>query len=339
MSNSNKYGSLRNSFIGSDLYNLVIPVTPPADLSIASSLMAPSFLNFRLGATTKVVGFSPREKPYIRGMGLSSNLADGLVDASASHYGGGSNWEIQLQLQRFGAALTGTIANTAGSANIVGTGTLFTRELAVGSIITWLDANQVVRSGTVATITTDTALVLTAVTKNTALSMFLGNTVTGVAYPMLGNAGASVIIPILMLNVTAPFDFFLGDVSLIYPPLGRISVASGSAAVTGVGTSFQTDFVAGSVIGWLDVSGVRRTGVVASIASQTALTLTAVTYAQASGAAMIDLDNHLRIQSQMSGVNFLAYTITIDPAFATRRMSLSALAEVEHSFPMTVAVS
>lgn len=339
MSNSNKYGSLRDSFIGADLYNLVMPVTPPADLSITSLLVAPSFLNFRLGSTTKVVGFSPRDKPYIRGIGMSSNLADGLVDASASHFGSGSNWEIFLQLQRFGAALTGTIANTAGSNAITGTGTLFTRELAVGSVFTWLDANQVVRSGTVLTITNDTALVMTAVSRNTALSMFLGNTTVGVAYPVLGNAGSSVTVPILMLNVTAPYDFFLGDVTAIYPPLGRISVASGSAAVTGVGTSFQTDFVAGSVIGWLDVSGVRRTGVVSSIASQTALTLTAVTYSQASGAAMIDLDNHLRIMAQMGGAGFLAYTITIDPAFATRRMTLAALAEVEHSFSMTTAIS
>lgn len=350
MNLSNKYGSKVDSFAAYDMYNLPMPALPPADLTIAAGGIVSTYMSFRNGAQSRVVDFDPDDNPYIRGLGLSSNLADGLVDAASSHRGGQTSWQIVLRPIRVSADLTGGIANTAGNANVTGVGTLFTRELAVGSIIAWVDDNYVQRQGQVLTITNDTALVLTAVTASTG--MFTANTTvaTGNACQLVGQAGyagSSITIPILQMNTMYPFAFFAADATLIYSPQGKITTVAGSAAVTGVGTKFLTEMVqngsngAGYVIGWIDDLGVRRTGVVASIASETALTLTAVVPATGGGTnvAMIDLDDSLRIRAEMPYA-FFAYTITIDPAFGdgTRRLSLSVMAEIEHTIGMQGAL-
>lgn len=341
MNPSNKYGSKVDSFAAYDMYNLPLPVLPPADLTLAAGAVASTYLSFRNSSQSRVVDFLPTDNPYIRSLGLTSNLADGLVDASSSHRGGVTSWQATLSARRVGAALTGSITNAAGSASVTGVGTVFTQELAVGSVIAWVDNNGVQRHGTVLTVNADSgaaALTLTAVTDSTG--MFTGATTTKTAYPLVGKAGyagGSITIPFLQMNNPLPFAFFLADASVIYTPGGKITTTAGSAAVTGVGTTFLSDVSAGYVIGWMDDLGVRRTGVVASVASDTALTLTAVVPATGGGTnvPMLDLDYGLRILAEMTDA-FFAYTVTIDPAFGngTRRLSLAVFAEIEHTFGM-----
>ncbi len=353
MNNSNKYGSLRNTFVGPDLFNLPLPVLPPADLSLTAAQFAPVYMHFRSGgganAETEIVGFSPRDKPYIRGLAMMSNLADGLVDSCSSHVNTGNSWRLRFSLQRFAAKLTGTISNTAGSATVGGTSTLFSQELAVGLTLVWLDDNGVVRSGVISTIASDTSLALTALTTSTAGTMFTANTTLKGAYSLagaVGVAGSSIDVPFLALNNLEPFAFFLGSVAGVTPPQGRITMAGGSVNVVGVGTSFTTDFTTSSIIAWLDDAGVRRTGCVATVTDDTHMTLTTTTsmtgtpYLSATNVAMIDTDNHLRIKAQVFDI-FEAYTVSIDPAYGdgTRRLGIHAMAEIEHTFPMTAAAS
>lgn len=333
---SNAYNSLSDTFVATDLYNLPLPVLPPADLSITEDQFCPSYLYFRMGAQTKVVGFNKRDKPFFRAVGMSSNLADGLVDAASAHFGNSSSWRIQYQLKRYSAALTGNIANAAGSAAVVGTGTKFTLECSVAQIIEWLDNNGCVRTGQILSITNDLAMTLTGATPNTG--MFTANTSTGTAYTRIANAGSSIDIPFLTLNTLYPVDFFLGDVSKVYAPLGTISTVAASAAIVGVGTSFVTDFVAGQTIAW-GVGTERRTGTINAIADQTNLTVLAVNDLTRSGVALLDYDDHLRIKCSIFQP-FLAYTVSMDPAYGngTRRLGLHAMATVEHSFPLSTGI-
>lgn len=348
MNPSNKYGSLVDTFAAYDMYNLPMPALPPADLTIAAGGIVSTYMSFRNSATSRVVDFNPNDNPYIRGVGLTSNLADGLVDASSSHKGAATSWQIILRPLRVSADLTGTITNAAGSATVSGAGTVFTQELAVGSLLIWADDNGTQRQGTVLSITNDGVLTLTAVTAST--DMFQGASTAVSANQLVGQAGyagGSVTLAMLQMNVLNPFAFFIVQATLIYSPQGKITTTAGSTAVTGVNTKFLTDMVqngsngAGYVIGWTDDLGVRRTGVVASIASETALTLTANVPATGGGTnvAMLDLDAGLRIRAEMP-LAFFAYTISIDPAYGngTRRLSISVMAEIEHSFAMSGAL-
>lgn len=333
--NNNKYGSLINTFYASDLYNLVMPAVPPADLSIAQSLFATSYLGFRNSSISKVVDFNINDNPYIRGIGLTSNLADGLVDAAIGHYGTSDCWQLRLTPHRVSADLTGTISNVVGTAVINGIGTLFTRELAKGATISWVDDNLVVRYGIILSITDNYTLTLTANTDTGG--MFAGATTSSefnVLTGVWGYLGNTVSIPILIMNSLNPFAFFGADVSLLTDLTGAISMASGSATVTGVGTLFQTELATNQIFGWTDDLGIRRTGVVSAIASDTSMTLTAVSYSAATNRPMLTLDNSIRLRFDMVG-DFNAYTIAIDPAFATKRLSISAFAEIEHSFAMS----
>lgn len=329
-----RYGSRIDTFIGPDLYNLVMPVVPPADMSISAGAFAASYLFYRQGIATQTVGFQPTEKPRIKGIGLQCNMGDGLVDASASHFPT-SGWALKLQLERFGAVLTGNVNNTAGSSNVTGDGsTLFTRELAVGQTFIWYDANKVMRAGIVQSITNDNALVLTAPTLSTG--MFTGNTVNKPAYPKIANAGTSVTIPIMLLNQMFNYDFFLGDVSYIHPAQGKITVTNGSPNVVGVGTAFTTDFAVGDAVSF-GTGANRRTGVIATITDATHMAFQANVSGTQTGVAMNFYDVDMRILSSIVN-DFNAYTVTIDPAFGTRRISFTSMAEIEHASELVTAV-
>jgi len=333
---SNAYNSLSDTFVATDLYNLPLPALPPADLSIAVDQFCPSYLYFRMGNATKVVGFNKRDKPFFRAVGMSANLADGLVDAASAHFGSSSSWRIRYQLERIAAALTGTVSVTAGSNAMGGTLTLFTQECCVGQTLIWTDQNGCVRSGQVLTITSDTAIVLSDVTINTG--MLTANTVLATAYPLIANAGVSVDIPFLILNTLYPVDFFLGDVSKVYAPLGTIATESGTNAIVGTGTSFVTDFVAGQTIAW-GVGSETRRGTIVTITDQTHLTVTGNNDLTRSGVALLDYDNHLRVKCVIRQP-FLAYTVSMDPAYGngTRRLGLHAMATVEHSFALSAGI-
>ncbi len=337
MNNSNKYGSLKNAFIGPDMYNAALGITPPADLVLTAGpgIFVDSYLRFRNGSGTDVVGFNPRDNLYVRSLGFTSNLADGLVDSASNHNVGNTSWLVNFLPQLFGSGLAG-IGNAAGSAAVTGSG--FTRILAPGMTIVWYDDNFRIRSGVVLTITDDSNLVLTAATINAG--MLTGATTASTAYQLVGRggyAGVGVNIPFLILNVFDPYDFFLTDASDIYPRVGTISTVAASATLTGVGTKFLTDYAADSVIGWTDDAGVRRTGCVSAVATDVSLTLTAVAYSNATAVTPIDLAHHIRVRTRIP-YEFNAYTVGVDPTYAGLRFSLSALAEIEHTFAMTVAI-
>jgi len=58
----------------------------------------------------------------------------------------------------------------------------------------------------------------------------------------------------------------------------------------------------------------------------------------ATNVVLQNVDSHLRIKCSMPS-DFNAYTVSIDPAFTTpRRLSLSVIAEIEHTRAMSVAI-
>lgn len=337
MNNSNKYGSLLNTLYGMDMYNLVMPVLPPADIAISGSLMAPAYLSYRNGSAGRAIDFDLNDNPYFRAFGITSNMADGLVDAASGHSGAGNGWEITITPHRVGASQTGTIANTAGSATVTGTGTFFTRGLAPGATITWYDSNKVLRFGVIASIASDTSLTLTAVTASTG--MFTGNS-SGASFNLLtgvaGYLGDPRTMPVFMLNALHPCAFFAAEAYLLDNTIsGLITVQSGATTVNGSGTAFESDLEVGQVFGWTDNTGIDRTGVVQSITSDTALELTSAAYATASNKSASNLDSTIRVLTQFTSDGFNAYTIAIDPTFSTKRLSISTYAEMEHTFEMS----
>ncbi len=344
MNNSNKYGSLVDSFAAPDMYNLAMPVTPPTDLNLTTVAFANTYLSFRNSTTSRVVDFNPNDNPYIRGLALTSNLADGLVDASSAHYGGSISWQCVLRPHRVSAALSGTINNVVGTATITGGGAAkFTQELVVGATLVWIDDQQVQRDGTILTITDDNTLTLNANTLSAG--MFIAGTSYKKGYILVGQdgyAGDAISIPFLQMNNMYPFAFFAARASLIYTPRGKITLTAGSTAVTGVGTKFLTDIVQngnaglGYIIGWVDDLGFRRTARVATVNSDTLLQVTANIPAGYTGTnvSFVDLDNALRLQALIP-FGIFAYTISISPSFAGKRLSFGVMAEIEHSFVMS----
>lgn len=201
-----QYGSKLNTFYGFDLYNLVWPVLPPADLPLATTAFIPQWLYNRTGASTRVVGFNVKDKPLLRSLGMWSNFADGLVDNISNHdYANGL--ALRLQLERWTAVRTGTLTTASGSANVTGAGTLFTTEAIAGSTLGWIDDAGIMRTGVVNTPSSATALSLNSVALSnaTAVSYYRKN----------GNAGSSLDIPFGQLNVNYDLTFFLGDVSTV----------------------------------------------------------------------------------------------------------------------------
>lgn len=338
MSQNNRYNSQLDFFMATDMYNLPLPVLPPADLSILSTAFAPSFLFYRTGSSTKVVGFNPLDNAYIRGLGLQSNLADGLV-ASASGQNSSTGWQVILSSFVYDTVSL-AISNTAGSDQITGAAGDFEKYLNVGANVMWLDDNKVVRTGVVASVAAGGAsLTLSSVSKSGAATMFSGNTTNKKIFVQTKQCGGTIDFPFLTMNTLNPYSFFAWQASKVYAKSGTVSVTSGSDALVGVGTSFTDDYEAGDVIGYLDVSGIRRTGIVSTVTDDTNLTLTANALSTVSNAAQIDVNEFVGIKAEM-GNDFTAYTITIDPAFGngTRRLSISLFAEIEHTLALVGAI-
>jgi hypothetical protein len=331
----NKYGSKLDSFIASDLYNLPMPVLPPANLSLASTAFAPSFLFFRTNTGRKVAGFLPTDNAYIRGLGINSNLADGLVPFAAVN-DAVSGWNVRFTPQLFAAEIAG-ISNTVGTDQLTGAGTQFAEFLNIGSVVMWLDDNKCVRTGTVLLIAAGGAS-LTLAANTTNAGMLTASTTGKSIYVLIKNAGTTLDIPFLMMNTMSSFSFFAWQASTVYAALGKISITTGTAALVGVGTSFVTDYAVGSPIGWLDDVGTRRTGVVLLVNSNTSITLTANALSTATNASIIDINSFIAIKTEMNHT-FAAYTITIDPLFGdgTRRLTISVLADIEHTFALPTA--
>jgi hypothetical protein len=195
---------LLNSMVAPDLYNLTMPVTPPADLPLANTDFALSPFMSRNGGATDVVGFDPRSAPYLRGLGFFANVADGLVSINeflgANAAGDAEGVVLQLVSYSFSTKF-GVINNTAGSANITGSGF---STLSPGSIIWWRDDNNVVRKDAIATVTNDTTATLANATATTG--MYTANTTA--ARWREQNAGLSSLrIPLVELNRIYTFSF------------------------------------------------------------------------------------------------------------------------------------
>jgi len=338
MSYNNKYGAKRDFFVATDMYNLPLPVLPPADLSIVSTACAPSFLFYRTGAVTKVAGFDVRDNPYIRGLGLQSNLADGLV-AAASAQNATSGWQVILSSFVYDTASL-LVSNTAGSDQITGGSGNFEKTLAPGAGVMWLDDNKTVRLGTVLSVAAGgNSLTLTSATGSGAGTMFAGNTTNKILYVQTKQCGGTIDFPFLTLNTVNPYSFFAWNAPTVYAKSGTVSIAVGTAALVGIGTSFEDDYTSGDLIGYLDNTGVRRSGVVSTVTDDTHITLTSNALATVTNAAQIDVNEFVGIKAVM-GNDFTAYTIAIDPAFGngTRRLSLSLMAEIEYTHPLVGAI-
>lgn len=334
----NAYGSKLDTFSGFDMYNIALPVIPPAPFTPAG--FTARYLANRAAAAGPVYGFSVSDRPYLRGLGLFCNLADGLVDINTSH-SDIVGLALKLRLNRFGNALTGTISNTSGSATITGTGTLFMTECCAGMVITWPDANGNVREGTINSIASPTSLTLSAATTNTGMFASV-NTVDKPAYPLVVDA-TSLTLSLPTLNTIYPFDYFLGDVSKVRPLRGKLIFISGSTAVTGKGTRFLTDIAVGQYLRYLDTSGVLRTVRVSTVTDDENMTLTFV--APASGTFNADLatnpasvpsliDSHLGIKVSQNGTMTWG-TLSLDPAYSGQRTMFHVLANVEHTYDLS----
>lgn len=356
MISTNKYNSRLDSFFAPDIYNLAMPVVPPADLTILSSATISSYLFFRSVGGSRIAGFDPADNPYIRGLGFTSNLADGLVDGSSLHAPGSPSWWLTYTPQVFGPEI-GTITNTSGSTTVMlitGTGgSTFENSVAVGSVIVWQDNAGHTRTGKVLTIASGgMSLVLTAATASTGMYAALPiDTTAKVAYSLLSDltgsvnlGGTPITVPFPILNYMEPYSFFAFDnISSVVPPTAKITQAAGSTTVTdanGSGVFGTGAYGVGLPIGWTDDLGNDRTGVIATIVDANTVTLNTATYSTGNNytattkKALRDLNGHLRIKVTMPET-FFAYTITIDPAFGggspARRLSLSGLAEIEYT--------
>lgn len=427
---NNQYSSLLGTFIGQDIYNLPMPALPPADLSLGKLLFTPKFMGDRdSGNNGKVTKFDISENPYVRSFGFFSNLADGLVDGSSSHNGGGIPLGIAavMSLHRYSTpiqlgsitltagsktvtgvgtafvastvwtgkdisfyddagnlqvytistvtsatvltltapattkatgvrfvmrnqSLSGTIANTAGSATVTGTNTKWLTELAPGLKVMWLDDNSNVREGTVSAITSNTAMTLTAVTSNLAASMWT----SGAGPAVAADTTAALMFLRVQVATSSIYDFPtlnqlystsapIGDVSFAKPIRGTVSfvlaVAGGAdTSATGVGTMFTKDVVAGQGISYIDDAGVMKTVLVGAVVSDTVLTITTPA-ANVAGVATVLTSGRLVWNDAFWAVHcalstdLVFYTISIDPAFGngTRRISFSFVAEIEHN--------
>jgi hypothetical protein len=329
----NQHGSLVNTFMGPDIYNNTGVMLAPADLVVFAAQGQPVFLGYTDPTPAIFPGFEINDKPYLKKLGLFSNLADGLVSTPLfNQYGQQGGLFLRLQLIRFAADLTGTISNTAGLSPVVGVGTLFTQELCVGQSIWWYDDNGRLQTGVVATITDDLNLILAAGTENTG--MFTVNTSGKVASPQIALAGNYKTLNLPALNLLTDFNFFIGDVTKVKPPRGVITVVAASAAVTGSGTFFTEDLEVGQAFQYTDDLGVPRVGLVNAIASNVSMTLQAVAPAATDGTRVPfnAYDSQLRIVANLP-VSMEFATITIDSAFNTRPLIFNAQAVIEHSLP------
>lgn len=81
MPTNNKYGSLTETFMGTDLINIQLnaKAVPPADLNLVQADFAESAMYASVAAGFKLGKFALGEVPRIVGLGIWCNIADGLV--------------------------------------------------------------------------------------------------------------------------------------------------------------------------------------------------------------------------------------------------------------------
>ncbi len=353
----NNYGSKINTMLGQDIYNLPMPVTPPANLSLASTSFTPRYLSAREGTISgapvtsgHTVRFDRRDKPMLRGLGLYCNMADGLVDAMSSH-SLTTGICLRLMLDRFFTKATGTISNDPAAPDplaVTGAGTLFTRELCPGQNALWLDDAGNVQVVTIGDIASDTSLSLGSGPRSGG--MYSGHAATAVAlFPMVKSGAASALsISLPSLQEVFPFSFFIGDLSKTRPIRGLTTIYAATAGgadarMQGKGTKYLTDLTVGQHIRF-GTGASQRTCVVQTVDSDTEATLATPATGTAGVATALsatelgwqDTFTAMRAELDPNVATFDWYTVTIDPAFADpRRLSFSIVAQVEHSYDLS----
>lgn len=346
----NKYGSFVDTFLGIDHYNLVLAAgVPPADFSLNPSNFASSFL---VGRSDDYRIFNLQDIFWLREAAIFSNLADGLIQNRAL---GSLPMSVAVNANRLGARLTGTISNTAGNAAVTGTATAFLTELSPGMSIFWIDNNNVLRVGSILSITSNTALTLTGVTASTG--MFTGNTTSLVARPFAGflsSASPSAVFGFIPeFNASFPTDIAINNGAAPYathPLVGKIIIPAAAAGTTstivrGEGTNFTKALAPASA--WLRYGSLSLTKTlrISSIDSDTQLTIAHPDPTGAPSTAGIPTAFSGVVDSTFLGFNaqYLALraslagtfdftTLTMDSGLSGKNLSISSVFKVEHTF-------
>lgn len=331
---SNRYGSLYETFVVPDLYNKVWPVVPPAPLNLPSADFLPGFLQnrYNLGVPgTRSIGFSPRDIPTLRKLGVFCNFADGLIfNNTIWNVSNGLN--VRIDLSTWGPKLSGTVS-VAGNA-LTGVGTLFTRELALNMVISYESATGLIQTATVLAIASDVAATITPNPSPAAAGSS--------AWPELLTSFSNIQFPVYALNELFEQSYRIGDVSKIMEIYsGDITVAAGSANVTGRGTRFLSELQSAGIgnqfIRWVSDAGVMVTRQIAGIASDTALTLVSVSPSTATNKPLTPSFNHIRIKATIDDA-LVFDTISVEPAHSVSQLSFGLVAEIEHNLNIIVAV-
>lgn len=167
----------KSSLVAQNLFAGVLP-TPPADLSVTTSDLVPRFLSLD-GVTP--FQFDRRDVPILCAAGLASNYGSssdptaGILPTDPM--------SVKLSLVRMAAALSGTLANTAGSDDFTMTGGALLSEACPGMKVAWIDAAGAQRIATIATIDDDETGTFTAATASAGA--FTGGTTEAEAWPIV----------------------------------------------------------------------------------------------------------------------------------------------------------
>lgn len=138
------------------------------------------------------------------------------------------------------ANLTGTISIAAGTANLVGVGTLFLAEINVGDVIRAIDASGADHFFQAATITNNTTATVTE-------TVTAAGAVTGQNFQLVAN---------------------------VMPSGGTLQVVPAAHAVLGTLTTFTTDFTRGDTLFYPDATGIIKQLILDTIISDTLMKFT-----------------------------------------------------------------
>lgn len=342
----NKYGSKNESAVGMDMYNLANVLSPPTDLSIASTHFTNRYLAVRQGASGPTIRFNKTDQIKMKRFGFFSNFADGLVDASAAHQlSGNTGFTFTLSVDRLGAVLPGTMTDTGAGTNIFNTTQDWRNYLVAGMTVVFADDGGNLHVDTVSAVS---ATQLTLTNNLPTVGMFAGasgRVTADAVYPLIV-APTTLAFTLAAMNFMQDGEFVLHTVDKIRPFTGKWTFTEGSDVVRGERTKFTEQVTAGQYVRWFDSTSTLKTGKVSSVDSDTQLTLDAVVPVGASGTYDADnagsigtsLDVAQAIRVQLSST-ISCYTISIDPAYANKRLMFHFIADIEHSLDASGALA
>jgi hypothetical protein len=227
------------------------------------------------GTGTTFLNYHAGEPIAIAGVGyIIQSIANNTSLTLATNYGQATGAGKAYTANPAGA---GSVATTAGSNVVTGTGTAFLTDYKVNDTININGADYVVQS-----IASNTSMTLTTNATATAAGLayrapvFFGVVTADASgkYLFSGLANGSYVV-----SVQNPTSF-----NYIGADIGTVQATNGSAAIVGTGTAF-TKFVAGETI-TITTAGVNATYTILTITDDTHLTLS-TNFAQATGAGKV----------------------------------------------------